>query len=80
MIDPPAIRTHELAKRYGSITALAGLSMTIPRGDIFGFLGPNGAGKRRRSSCYLADAADVGWPRSLARRSATVTPSAAWGS
>ena len=45
MIDAPAIRTQELAKRYGSITALAGLTMTIPRGDIFGFLGPNGAGK-----------------------------------
>ncbi|HEV8672205.1 MAG TPA: ABC transporter ATP-binding protein [Candidatus Limnocylindria bacterium] len=45
MIDAPAIRTHELAKRYGSITALAGLTMNIPRGDVFGFLGPNGAGK-----------------------------------
>jgi len=43
--DAPAIRTQELTKRYGSITALAGLSMTIPRGDVFGFLGPNGAGK-----------------------------------
>jgi ABC-2 type transport system ATP-binding protein len=45
LIDAPAIRTRDLAKRYGSITALAGLTMTIPRGDIFGFLGPNGAGK-----------------------------------
>jgi len=45
LIDAPAIRTQELAKRYGSIIALAGLTMTIPRGDIFGFLGPNGAGK-----------------------------------
>jgi ABC-2 type transport system ATP-binding protein len=45
LIDAPAIRTHDLAKRYGSITALAGLTMTIPRGDVFGFLGPNGAGK-----------------------------------
>lgn len=45
MIDAPAIRTDDLAKRYGSITALAGLTMTIPRGDVFGFLGPNGAGK-----------------------------------
>ncbi|HKY51253.1 MAG TPA: ABC transporter ATP-binding protein [Candidatus Limnocylindria bacterium] len=45
MIDAPAIRTQDLAKRYGSITALAGLTMTIPRGDVFGFLGPNGAGK-----------------------------------
>jgi len=45
LIDAPAIRTQELTKRYGSINALAGLTMTIPRGDIFGFLGPNGAGK-----------------------------------
>src|SRR5258708_9392951 len=41
----PAIRTDELAKRYGRITALAGLTMSIPSGDVFGFLGPNGAGK-----------------------------------
>ena len=40
-----AIRTEELAKRYGKITALAGLTMSIPAGDVFGFLGPNGAGK-----------------------------------
>ena len=45
MIDSPAIRTQDLVKRYGEITALAGLTMTIPRGAVFGFLGPNGAGK-----------------------------------
>ncbi|MGH7777997.1 MAG: ABC transporter ATP-binding protein [Candidatus Dormibacterales bacterium] len=41
----PAIHTVELAKRYGRTVALAGLTMTVPRGEIFGFLGPNGAGK-----------------------------------
>src|SRR5947209_9497885 len=41
----PAIHTIELAKRYRTVTALAGLSMTVPRGEVFGFLGPNGAGK-----------------------------------
>ena len=41
----PAIYTVELAKRYHTTVALAGLSMTVPRGEIFGFLGPNGAGK-----------------------------------
>ncbi len=41
----PAIRTQGLAKRYRAITALAGLTMTVPRGEVFGFLGPNGAGK-----------------------------------
>ncbi len=41
----PAIETRGLTKRYGAVTALDGLSMTVPRGEIFGFLGPNGAGK-----------------------------------
>ena len=41
----PAIHTVNLAKRYGGQQALAGLTMTVPRGEAFGFLGPNGAGK-----------------------------------
>jgi ABC-2 type transport system ATP-binding protein len=45
LIQSPAISTKDLSKRYGNIEALSGLSMTIPRGAVFGFLGPNGAGK-----------------------------------
>ena len=41
----PAIHTQDLSKRYGSTVALSGLTMTVRRGEIFGFLGPNGAGK-----------------------------------
>ncbi len=41
----PAIHAVGLTKRYGHIEALSGLSMSVPRGEIFGFLGPNGAGK-----------------------------------
>jgi ABC-2 type transport system ATP-binding protein len=41
----PAIKTVELSKKFGKTVALAGLSMTVPRGEVFGFLGPNGAGK-----------------------------------
>ena len=41
----PAVKTVELTKRFGKTTALAGLTMTVPRGEVFGFLGPNGAGK-----------------------------------
>ena len=41
----PAIHCVDLAKRYGKTVALAGLTMTVPRGEVFGFLGPNGAGK-----------------------------------
>jgi ABC-2 type transport system ATP-binding protein len=41
----PVIVTQDLVKRYGSTVALAGLNLTVGRGEVFGFLGPNGAGK-----------------------------------
>ena len=42
----PAIEVNELVKTYpGSITAVKGVSFSIPRGGIYGLLGPNGAGK-----------------------------------
>jgi ABC-2 type transport system ATP-binding protein len=44
-VTEAAIEARELAKRYGSTLALAGLTMTVRRGEVFGFLGPNGAGK-----------------------------------
>ena len=40
-----AVRCHELTKRYGDVTAVDGLSLTVHRGECFGLLGPNGAGK-----------------------------------
>ena len=39
------IRLTNLTKRYGSFTAVNGISLEVPRGELFGFLGPNGAGK-----------------------------------
>jgi ABC-2 type transport system ATP-binding protein len=39
------IAVTSLTKRYGSFTAVAGIDLTVPRGELFGFLGPNGAGK-----------------------------------
>ncbi len=41
----PAVHAVDLAKRYRHTVALRGLSMTVRRGEVFGFLGPNGAGK-----------------------------------
>ncbi len=40
-----AIETSGLRKEYGSKVAVADLSLSVQRGEIFGFLGPNGAGK-----------------------------------
>ena len=34
-----------LVKRYGTFTAVDGIDLTVPAGELFGFLGPNGAGK-----------------------------------
>ncbi|QJE98933.1 ABC transporter ATP-binding protein [Luteolibacter luteus] len=41
----PAVEIEYLRKRYGSFEALAGVSLHVPRGSVFGLLGPNGAGK-----------------------------------
>lgn len=40
-----AIETTNLTRRFGAVTAVAGLNLTVRSGEIFGFLGPNGAGK-----------------------------------
>lgn len=44
-LETHAVLTCGLVRRFGSVTAVDGLNLTIPRGEIYGFLGPNGAGK-----------------------------------
>ncbi len=39
------IETDGVTKRYGDVRAVDGLSLTVERGETYGFLGPNGAGK-----------------------------------
>src|SRR3974377_2105451 len=40
-----AILVRGLKKSYGSVAAVDGVDLEVPRGSFFGFLGPNGAGK-----------------------------------
>jgi ABC-2 type transport system ATP-binding protein len=40
-----ALHVEHLFKRFGTITAVNDISLTVPEGEIFGFHGPNGAGK-----------------------------------
>src|SRR6185503_15311353 len=43
--EPPMIELSNLTKRYGRFTAVDGINLTIPAGELYGLLGPNGAGK-----------------------------------
>lgn len=43
--DGPAIVARGLVKRFGDVTAVDNVDVTVPRGSVMGLLGPNGAGK-----------------------------------
>ena len=45
MSEDYAIDVHGLVKRFGRKTAVAGIDIQMPSGEVWGFLGPNGSGK-----------------------------------
>jgi ABC-2 type transport system ATP-binding protein len=58
----PIIETHDLTKRFGQLTAVERLNLTVAPGEIFGLVGPDGAGKTTtlRMLCGLMDPTE-GW-------------------
>lgn len=52
-IEPPALSVDGLVKRFGAVTAVSGLTFTIPAGATVGLLGGNGAGKTTTISMLL---------------------------
>jgi lipooligosaccharide transport system ATP-binding protein len=68
--DPSlAIRLRGVVKRYGEITAVAGLDLDVPEGTCVGLLGPNGAGKSTTMKLLTAQAiADEGTLEVLGHR------------
>src|SRR5512135_169615 len=40
-----AVETKDITKKFGPLTAVDGINITVGNGEFFGFLGPNGAGK-----------------------------------
>ena len=66
---PLSIEIQNLTKKYGSFTAVNGISFSVSAGETFGMLGPNGAGKTTTLEMIeWVEAADVGgrlWSRGL---------------
>ncbi|WP_327070676.1 ABC transporter ATP-binding protein [Kitasatospora sp. NBC_01250] len=86
----PAVELAGVTKRYGSVQALDGVSLTVARGEFFGLLGPNGAGKttlveiveglRTPDAGRVAVLGEQPWPRNTAllRRLGIQTQSSAF--
>ena len=59
------LEIRNLTKAFGDFTALTNLSMTVPKGSVYGLVGPNGAGKttalRHVAGIYRPDAGTVTW-------------------
>jgi lipooligosaccharide transport system ATP-binding protein len=55
-VDAPAISLRGVVKRFGPITAVAGLDLDVPAGICLGLLGPNGAGKSTTMRMLTAQA------------------------
>ena len=68
----PAVSARGLVRRFGDVVALDGLSLEIPRGELYGLVGPDGAGKTTfiRALAGLLDV-DAGEVRVLGEDPAT---------
>jgi len=53
MSESPLLEATEVGKRFGGITALSGVSLTVSPGEAVGLVGPNGAGKTTLFNCLL---------------------------
>ena len=40
-----SLETNNLTKKFGKLTALSNVNLTVNKGEVFGYIGPNGAGK-----------------------------------
>ena len=49
------LKMEKVSKTFGNFTALQELTMTVPKGAVYGLVGPNGAGKSTAIRCALRE-------------------------
>jgi ABC-2 type transport system ATP-binding protein len=76
---PPPVEVRGLVKRYGDITAVAGVDLLVNSGDVYGYLGPNGAGKTTSLRMMLGLITPTAGSVRLFGRDPTVTVNALQG-
>lgn len=56
------IEIEGLVRRFGTLTAVGGISLRVAKGEVLGFLGPNGAGKSTTMkilTCFIAPSEEI---------------------
>lgn len=59
--SPPAIAIEAVTKRFGDLTAVHHVSLTVHAGEVLALLGPNGAGKTTLLDMILGFTAPQSW-------------------
>lgn len=63
--DLPLLEVDDITLRFGGVTAIGGVSFSVPAGELFAIIGPNGAGKtsifNSISQVYSPQDGDIRW-------------------
>jgi branched-chain amino acid transport system ATP-binding protein len=79
LVSGPVLETRSLAKSFGGVQAVAGVSLAMPRGEIRALIGPNGAGKTTFFNMLTGQLqADSGEVRFKGERLSGLPPHAVW--
>ena len=61
-VSMDAVQISNVTKAFGAVTAVDGLSLTVPEGSVYGFIGPNGSDVYKRQVSDLLERAPGTFP------------------